>query len=119
METLYGIGIVADPRYGVVRGVGVLTHWLSMPWWGALWMICGVIGITMAFEPRPRWDRWGFAAETLPMSLWSAANFVAWMSGDFDQAWTSVCTWGLLVAVLRIINRWPEYDLRGGERGSQ
>ncbi|MFK0182288.1 hypothetical protein ACIQVR_40760 [Streptomyces xanthochromogenes] len=117
METFYGWGIATDPRYGVVRGVGVLTRMLPMPWWGALWMICGVTAMAMAFEPKPRWDRWGFAAATLPMSLWSGSNFVAWASGQFGQAWTSVITWGVFVFVLIRINGWSEYGMRGGGHG--
>lgn len=117
MEALYGLSIATDPRYGVVRGVGVLTHMLPMPWWGGVWMLCGVIAVALAFEPRPRLDRWGFAAATLPMSLWSGANLVAYVSGEFGQAWTSVCTWGCFVGVLIIVNRWPEYGMRGGDRG--
>jgi hypothetical protein len=116
-ETLYGWGIVSDPRYGVVRGVGVLTRWLPMPWWGGLWILCGITAVLMAFEPRPRWDRWGFAAATLPMLLWSAANAVAWLSGVFGQAWTSMVTWAAFAYIAQKINRWPEYQ-RGGGHGS-
>jgi hypothetical protein len=118
METLYGWGIATDPRYGIVRGVGVLTHMLPMPWWGSLWMLCGVVAIALSFEPRPRWDRWGYAGATVPMTLWSLANLVAWLSGEFGQAWTSFCTWGAFVYILMRINRWPEYSIRGGTNGA-
>ncbi|GHB55342.1 hypothetical protein GCM10010331_48960 [Streptomyces xanthochromogenes] len=116
-ESFYGFGAATDPRYGVVRGVGVLTNLLPMEWWGALWMVAGFLALVFAFEPRPRWDRWGFAAATLPMSLWSGANFVAWISGSFSQAWTSGVTWGVFVYIAIRINGWPEYGLRGGGHG--
>lgn len=118
METLYGWGVASDPRYGVVRGVGVLTHMLPMTWWGGVWILCGLAASALAFEPRPRWDRLGFGAATLPMSLWSAANFVAWATREFPQAWTSTVTWGAFVYVLIRVNRWPEYQVKGDAHGS-
>ncbi|WP_439947155.1 hypothetical protein [Streptomyces sp. BBFR109] len=119
VEIVYGLQVATDPRYGVVRGVGVLIHLLPMPWWGGVWMLCGVIAGVLAFEPRPRWDRWGFAASTLPMILWSGANLFAWASGSFHQAWTSFCTWGVWACIVTTINRWPEYEyVKGGTHGA-
>lgn len=115
MQVLYGYGIATDPRYGVVRGVGVLTRMLPMSAWGGLWMACGAVAVVMAWEIRSSRDSWGYAALTLPMSLWSGANFVAWVSREYPQAWTSVCTWGAFVYIAMAINRWPEYSLRRGQ----
>ncbi|MFJ5644022.1 hypothetical protein [Streptomyces sp. NPDC093223] len=118
MELVYGLQVAIDPRYGIVRGVGVLTHWLPMAFWGGLWMLCGLIAFSFAFEPRPHWDRWGFAASAFPMLVWSGANLVAWLSGEFGQAWTSFFTWGVWAYVVTAINRWPEYEfVRGGTHG--
>lgn len=115
MEVVYGLGVAIDPRYGIVRGVSVLTHWLPMAYWGSLWMICGTLALVLAFEPRSGWSRYGFAAATLPMTLWSAANLVAWLTGEFGQAWTSFFTWGVWAVIVTAINRWPEYNImRGG-----
>ncbi|MYR84100.1 hypothetical protein GTY41_03855 [Streptomyces sp. SID685] len=118
MELVYGLQVVIDPRYGVVRGVGVLTHLRPMPWWGVLWMLCGAAALVLAFEPKPKWDRWGFAAAWVPMEIWSLANLVAWLSGDFHQAWTSAVTWGVWAYIVTAINRWPEYYVRGNEYGA-
>jgi hypothetical protein len=117
MQILYGYGIAADPRYGVVRGVGVLTRLLPMWAWGGLWIACGAIAVVMAWEIRSSRDTWGYGALTLPMSLWSGANFVAWVSNSYPQAWTSVCTWGAFVYIAAVINRWPEYGQQGRTRG--
>lgn len=113
VELVYGLQVAIDPRYGVARGVGVLTHWLPMAFWGSAWMLCGLVAVVLAFEPRPRWDRWGFAASTFPMMIWSGANLIAWLSGAYGQAWTSFVTWGVWAYIITKINRWPEYDLRG------
>lgn len=113
MQILYGWGIARDPRYGVVRGVGVLTHLLPMPVWGFLWMACGTVAVAMAWEIRSSRDTWGYAALTFPMLVWSGANLVAWATQEYPQAWTSVATWGAFVYIAMMINRWPEYG-RGG-----
>jgi len=118
MQILYGYGIASDPRYGVVRGVGVLTHLLPMQAWGGLWIACGAFAVAMAWEIRASRDTWGYGALTLPMSLWSAANAIAWASREYPQAWTSVCTWGAFVYIAAAINRWPDYG-RGMTRGRE
>lgn len=123
MQVLYGYGIASDPRYGVVRGVGVLTHmWglrVPMSVWGGVWMVCGTIAMAMAWEIRASRDTWGYAALTLPMLLWSGANFVAWATQEYPQAWTSVATWGAFVYIAMLINRWPEYGRGGRPRGRE
>lgn len=123
LELIYGWGIVSDPRYGVVRGVGVLTAVAPMTLWGALWMASGIIAIALATHPPFLRDSWGYAALFGPMGLWACANFGAWITGDFRQAYTSAATWGLLALHLLLSNRRPELlhlrpDIHlGGTRG--
>lgn len=112
MQVLYGVSIVSDPRYGVVRGVGVLTHMRPMSFWGAIWITCGAIALAMAWQIRSSRDTWGYGAVTVPMALWSGANFIAWVSSAYPQAWTSVITWGAFVYIAGTVNRWPEYGRR-------
>jgi hypothetical protein len=119
MQTAYGVQIAFDPRYGQVRGVGVLTHWLPMSYWGALWMTCGTVAIAMAWEIRASHDTWGYAALTAPMLLWSGANLVAWISRDYPQAYTSCCTWGAMVYIAMVVNRWPELGRGGRAHGRE
>lgn len=119
MQVLYGWSIATDPRYGVVRGVGVLTHMLPMRVWGAVWIVCGAVALAMAWEIRSSRDSWGYGAVTVPMSLWSGANFVAWTSNVYPQAWTSVCTWGAFVYIAMSVNRWPEYRRGSRARGRE
>jgi hypothetical protein len=104
LEIAYGTGNILDARFGVVRGVGVLTHWLPMTFWGSLWIVAGTVGITTALL-RPGLDRVGYAALMGPLLLWSTATAAAFLTGDYPQAWTSTTTWGLMAVALFQINR--------------
>ncbi|WP_148003651.1 hypothetical protein [Streptomyces sp. adm13(2018)] len=115
LELLYGLGLVLDPRFGIVRGVGVLTHVAPMAVWGGLWMACGLCALAMAWEVRATRDTWGYAAAILPPIGWAGANLIAWLTGSFAQAWTSAVTWGCLAYVIRRVNGWPE--VRGDREG--
>lgn len=108
METLYGVGLIADPRFGIVRGVGVLTHIAPMTLWGAIWITSGLCAFALAWEVRATRDTWGYALAVLPPALWSVANLLAWLTGSYGQAWTSTVTWGCIAYVIRRINSWPE-----------
>lgn len=124
LELVYGWGIVSNPRYGVVRGVGVLNTWAPMTVWGAVWMLCGAAALVLAAHPAhlPS-DSWGYCALLLPTGLWAGANLTAQALGQFNQAYTSATTWGLLFLHLWLCNRRPEVAVAplvipaGGARG--
>lgn len=119
LELVYGWGIATDPRYGVVRGVGVLRSLAPMTWWGVLWMLCAAVALVLAIHPPKLRDSWGFAALYVPTAFWGAGNAVGWIDGDFPQAYTSAATWLTLTLILVLSERWPEPPPRipGGERG--
>ncbi|MFC8171219.1 hypothetical protein [Streptomyces sp. NPDC057325] len=108
MELLYGLGLLLDPRFGIVRGVGVLTHVAPMWVWGGLWMLCGALALIMAWDVRATRDTWGYAAAVLPPLGWCGAHLVAWLTGSYPQAWTSAVTWACIAVVIRRVNGWPE-----------
>lgn len=95
----YGVGIITDPRYGVSRGVVVLTHWCPLTWWGAMWIACGLVSITGAWQRTGR-DVVAFAAAAFPPLIWSGAYLVAWLTGRYPTAWTSIPAWWVPIAVL-------------------
>jgi len=100
--TTYGIGIITDPRYVVQRGVSVLTRLWPLDWWGAVWIVCGLLALAAAVL-RPGRDAWGFGAVVLPPLVWAGAYIVAWLTGRYPAAWTSTPAWcvpsGLLIIV--------------------
>lgn len=104
--TLYGLGIILDPRVGTVKGVSILRHLLPIEAWGAFWMLCGLTAVAFAFT-RDR-DRFGFFAAVLPAAVWSGAYAAALMTGDFPKAWTSMATWALAAIRLIIVSGWVE-----------
>ncbi|MGW9437924.1 hypothetical protein [Streptomyces sp. NPDC055607] len=103
--TTYGIGILADPRYGVARGVAVLTYARPLSWWAWVWIGSGLVAAVAAFL-RAGPDRIGYGAVVAPPALWAGAYLVAWATGSYPTAWTTTPAWlvpvglVLLVAVL-------------------
>lgn len=98
----YGIGIITDPRYGVSRGVTVLTHVRPLSWWGAMWIACGLIGMAAA-ALRTGKDRFGFGAVCLPPLVWALAYVVTIATGEYSPAWTSTPAWCVPVLLLAVV----------------
>lgn len=98
----YGIGIITDPRYGVQRGVQVLTSICPLPWWGLLWILCGLTAAVTSVR-RPGRDVVGFAGAALPPMTWAGAYVLAWATGNYPQAWTSVPAWCAPLTLLGVV----------------
>ncbi|MEW2545139.1 hypothetical protein AB0910_05040 [Streptomyces sp. NPDC047002] len=54
----YGLGLLADPRFGVVRGVAAPTRIAPIPIWGWAWLTAGAASCIAAVLPSRR-DWWG------------------------------------------------------------
>lgn len=117
IQVTYGYQLITQPRYGIVRGVWVLTSLAPMTFWGGLWVATGVVGVFMSVETKIENDTFGYGAIFVPYALWAAANVYAFVTGSYPQAYTSAVTWGLLAAVTLMINRWLGAARRGGTRG--
>lgn len=90
----WGIGLVADPRYGAVRGAAALTaipH-TSIAMWGWVWIASGAICCAASVMPS-RQDWWGWAAAVAMPVVWAAAYTFARALGQFPQGLNSGLTW--------------------------
>jgi hypothetical protein len=117
-QITYGYQIITDPRYGVVRGVGVLRNLAPMSYWGGLWVVAGLIAVAMSMERRAIRDAVGYGATFVPYFLWSVANLYASISGDYPQAYPSAAAWGTYAVITIMINRWLGAPRREGTRGN-
>ncbi|MET9096257.1 hypothetical protein ABZX72_29680 [Streptomyces cyaneofuscatus] len=107
----YGVGIAADPRYGVARGVAILTWAMPLSWWAWVWIGCGAIAMVAAVLPAGR-DRAGYIAVVAPPGLWAGAYLLAWITGRYPTAWTTSPAWlvpvGLVLLVAYLTSRLVE-----------
>lgn len=88
----YGLGILGDPRFGIVRGVAAITHIAPMPVWAWAWVASGLAACAAAVLPSRR-DWWGWAAATAMPVIWAAAYTSARAIGTLPQGVTSGLTW--------------------------
>ncbi|MEU8710929.1 hypothetical protein [Streptomyces sp. NPDC048663] len=90
----WGIGLVADPRYGAVRGASALTAipGTSIATWGWAWIGCGALSCAGAFLPN-RLTWLGLTPAALMPSVWAAAYVIARLLGQFPQGFNSGFTW--------------------------
>ncbi|MGW6210924.1 hypothetical protein [Streptomyces sp. NPDC055109] len=105
----WGTGLIADPRYGTVRGAAALTSipHTSIATWGWAWIGTGILACVGAWLPnRHTWV--GLLPATSMPFVWAFAYCAARLVGDFRQGFTSGLTWlaspillGLLAAVAR------------------
>ncbi|MGW5529498.1 hypothetical protein [Streptomyces xanthochromogenes] len=106
---IYGLGIILDPRFGTVRGVGILQNLAPLHWWGLFWMLCAAIAGVYAFASKPGRDWIGFIAAALPALVWAGAYLVSWISQDYPRAWTSAGAWLFAALRLGVAAGWPEH----------
>lgn len=104
--TVYGAGLLADPRFGVVRGVDSLTnlggHHVSMAVWGWVWVASGVLCVAAAPLPSRR-DWWGWIAASAMPSAWAVAYTSARALGTLSQGWYSGVTWAVFPGLITIL----------------
>lgn len=93
--TGYGtFGVLADPRYGTSRGLGVITDRIPMSVLGWVWVICGILAIIAGIAPRAtRLQAAGFTALATPAALWGTAYLIATISGTYPKGSGSACGW--------------------------
>ncbi|MGW4670064.1 hypothetical protein [Streptomyces sp. NPDC004324] len=103
----WGVGLIADPRYGVVRGAAALTSLGPISAWGWAWIASGVLSCAGAFLPnRLTWI--GLIPAAAMPCIWAFAYCIARLAGQFPQGFNSGFTWlasptllGLLAAATR------------------
>ncbi|MEU2730126.1 hypothetical protein ABZ650_20655 [Streptomyces griseoviridis] len=86
---VYGTGLIVTTRAGVIAATAPVTGLMCMEAWGAVWIACGALGLA-AGASRPGRDSWGFAAITLPVTVWALAYAAAAVTGGYASAWASV-----------------------------
>ncbi|MFX4294113.1 hypothetical protein [Streptomyces bohaiensis] len=104
--TLYGIGVIIDPRVGTMRAAVVLRDAAPLQVWGAVWVAGGVVAAASAWAACPRWRALGFGAAMLPPLLWSLAFAWAWATGEYPRAWTGAAVWAGAAAKVWIVAGW-------------
>lgn len=102
----YGSGLVADPRFGVVRGVDALTHIggrdVPISVWGWVWIGSG-IACVLASPLRAREDWWGWGMASAMPAVWAVAYTSARALGTLSQGWYSGVTWAVFPSLLMIL----------------
>lgn len=102
----YGLGLLADPRFGIVRGVSALSHLgpIQVPFtvWGWVWIGSGVASCCAAVL-RARQDWWGWAAASAMPGAWAVAYSCARALGTLSQGWYSGITWAAFPGLLAIL----------------
>ncbi|MYS15150.1 hypothetical protein [Streptomyces sp. SID4982] len=107
----WGIGLVADPRYGTVRGAAALTAipGLTIAIWGWAWICSGILSIAGACLPNRRTWIGLIPAAAMPC-IWAFAYVLARLAGEFPQGFNSGFTWlasPILLALLATaVRRW-------------
>lgn len=99
---VYGAGLLADPRFGVVRGVSALTRVAPMPVWGWVWVGSGIASC-LAAPLRAREDWWGWAMAAAMPAVWAVAYTSARALGTLAQGWYSGTVWAVFPALLAIL----------------
>ncbi|MFI5808964.1 hypothetical protein [Streptomyces sp. NPDC051561] len=102
----YGLGLIVTSRGLVTSGAAPVIRIMCIEGWGAVWIACGVLAMA-AGALRPGRDVWGFAAITLPPTVWGLA-FIASALGGSPTAWASVPIYLavlLLVVVVAAVTR--------------
>ncbi|WP_202236540.1 hypothetical protein [Actinacidiphila reveromycinica] len=100
--TTYGAGLLADPRFGITRGVTALTHIAPMCVWGWVWVASGVLCAAAAPLPSRR-DWWGWAMASAMPAVWAVAYTTARALGTLAQGWYSGVTWAVFPGLLAIL----------------
>jgi hypothetical protein len=98
----YGAGLLADPRYGTVRGVDALTHIAPISTWGWVWLASGVLCVAAA-PCRARQDWWGWLAASGMPAAWAVAYTSARALGTLSQGWYAGATWAVFPGLLAIL----------------
>lgn len=102
----YGLGLIAEPRYGIVRGVDALSHLggLHVPFtvWGWVWIASG-LACCAAAVLRARQDWWGWVAASAMPGAWAVAYTSARALGTLSQGWYSGITWAVFPGLLAIL----------------
>ncbi|MGW1587334.1 hypothetical protein [Streptomyces sp. NPDC002386] len=98
----YGASIATQPRYGTVRGIGVLLDLQPMYVWAWVWLGSGLASIAFC-AARPGRDRFGIAAAIVPPLLWAVAYALGATIGGYAQAWGAVAPWASHAVVILIV----------------
>ncbi|MFB7285424.1 hypothetical protein [Actinacidiphila glaucinigra] len=98
----YGLGLLNDPRFGVVRGVGALTRIAPLHVWAWVWLLSGLACCGAAVLRAGR-DWWGWVAAAGMPAVWAFAYTSARALGEFPQGWYSGITWGVTPGLLAVL----------------
>lgn len=105
-----GLGLILTDRPAVRQGAGPLIDLMCIEAWGGVWIGCGVLGLA-AGVMRPGRDMWGFAAVSLPPSVWALSYAAAAVVGRYSPGWATVPVYSVVLLLLVIIAA-----LTGGRR---
>lgn len=98
----YGLSLLDDPRFGVVRGVSGLTRIAPITAWGWIWIGSGILSCGAALLPA-RHDAVGWLAASAMPAIWAVAYTGARAVGAFPQGAYSGITWAVTPSLLIIL----------------
>ncbi|MEE1814201.1 hypothetical protein PUR59_04095 [Streptomyces sp. SP18ES09] len=98
----YGVGLLADPRFGTARGATALVSIAPLAWWGWVWIVTGVASCA-ASVLRSAKDWWGWVCAAAMPAIWAVAYTGARMLGEFPQGWYSGVTWAAFPGLLAVL----------------
>lgn len=108
-----GLGLVLTDRPAVNAGAGPVIDLMQLSAWGGVWALCGVLGL-VAGVMRPGHDRWGFAAVSLPPTVWALSYATAAVVGRYSPGWATVPVYTVILLLLAVIAA-----LTGGRQDEQ
>jgi uncharacterized membrane protein YeaQ/YmgE (transglycosylase-associated protein family) len=87
-------------------GVTVIHDAIPIPWYGLMWVICGLAGGLFAFTTTPGRDRYGYIIQMIPTALTALSYVGSWVisfipgqMGD-PRGWaSSILFWGLFALI--------------------
>lgn len=87
------------PVYRALRNIAPLTVW------GWLWLVVAVVCTVQAVM---RTDVWAYASAIGIKVVWAGGMAYSWVVFHAPRGWLSASLWGVIAALLVVINGWPE-----------
>lgn len=76
---------------------------VPMGWWGAVWMLSGLIAIGSAFRTPPGADKWGFVALAFVLASGTGVYLLSWVLG-YGRGWLLAAVFAALAGSVWIVS---------------
>lgn len=76
---------------------------VPLRWWGAAWVVSGLVGIGFAFARPPGADRWGFVALAFALASGTGVYALSWVLG-YGRGWLLAAVFTALTGSVAIVS---------------